>query len=125
VLTLVVLAAVQVTQAEVLVREAAPIALVRVAELHDISQINGRIHKDVWPEKTIRIAECEVEQMMLGEPEAERLFMALRVPRHEAYDLPVGQRAIVFLDSDRFGLRASLDTRKRLDRYHWCPLAPS
>jgi hypothetical protein len=101
---------------ESLTERAAPIALVRVEKLHAIDQINARMDLRVWPEDEIRVAECMVERMLLGDPKAERLFITLRVPRAESYELVVGDRVVVFGNWQPYEFHPSAPTSKRLDR---------
>jgi hypothetical protein len=101
---------------DALTTQAAPIALVRVEKLHAIDQVNARMDFRAWPEDEVRIAECAVERMLLGDPKAERLFVTLRVPRSESYELAIGERIVVFGDWQHFEFHPSAPTAKRLDR---------
>lgn len=93
------------------------IVVARVASVRNVDQVGKHVPKRSWAAAWIPVAELEVERVLLGAPDIERLFALGASSRTDGVTalLGKGDRALLFL-GNRSGIEASASpgTRARL-----------
>jgi hypothetical protein len=108
--------AVEVSVVERLAAAAAPIAVVRVIDVGDLTPEGPRVAANATP---LRIAEVSVERRVLGDPTRATFSLVLRAEEERTgASIQIGSRALVLVDYDARDdwVRGDTPTRRRLER---------